>query len=103
MRRMLRWTSYAVSTDETRYVLNGVCLSIKTGLLSIVATDGRRLALVEEQLKEKVPSDFSGNYILPTKAVNELMRALSEKGEVIITLSQNYAGFNLAEDSKKYD
>jgi len=101
MRRMLKWTSYAVSTDETRYVLNGVCLSIKSGLLSVVATDGRRLALVEEQLKEKVPLDFSGNYILPTKAVNELMRALSDKGEVLITLSQNYAGFNLAEDSKK--
>jgi len=43
---MLRRTSFAVSTDETRYVLNGVFLLVEEGKLKLVATDGRRLAYI---------------------------------------------------------
>ena len=50
-REMLRKTAYAASTDETRYVLNGVLLSFKGGKLTMVATDGRRLALVEHEVE----------------------------------------------------
>ena len=41
----LRKTSYAISSDETRYVLNGIFTSFKEGKLTLVATDGRRLAI----------------------------------------------------------
>ncbi len=47
LRDGLRKTSYAISTDETRYVLNGVLFSLKENKLTLVATDGRRLAMVE--------------------------------------------------------
>ena len=40
----LKKTSYAISTDETRYVLNGILFSFKDNKLTLVATDGRRLA-----------------------------------------------------------
>ena len=43
LRDGLRKTSYAISTDETRYVLNGVLFSFKDNKLTLVATDGRRL------------------------------------------------------------
>ena len=46
-RKMLEKISYSVSTDETRLVLNGILLSIREGSMTAVATDGRRLALME--------------------------------------------------------
>jgi len=50
IRGMLRKTSFAVSTDETRYVLNGIFMSLKDNKITMVATDGRRLALTDEEL-----------------------------------------------------
>ncbi|NNM29551.1 MAG: DNA polymerase III subunit beta, partial [Akkermansiaceae bacterium] len=47
LKESLRRTSYAISSDETRYVLNGIFAAFKEGKLTLVATDGRRLAMVE--------------------------------------------------------
>ena len=47
---MLRKTSFAISTDESRYVLNGIFISLKEHKLTMVATDGRRLALADEEV-----------------------------------------------------
>jgi DNA polymerase III subunit beta len=62
---MLKKTSYAASTDETRFVLNGVFMSFADGKLTTVATDGRRLALVENEVEFSDDVDM----ILPSKAV----------------------------------
>ncbi len=58
---MLKRTAYAISTDESRYVLNGVLLSFKENKLSLVATDGRRLALVEQDLEFPKGSEVEAN------------------------------------------
>ena len=50
IRGMLKKTAFAVSTDESRYVLNGIFISLKEGKMTFVATDGRRLALVDEEV-----------------------------------------------------
>jgi DNA polymerase-3 subunit beta len=50
MKEMLRKTAYAVSQDDTRKTLKGVLSSFKDGKLTMVATDGRRLALVEHEI-----------------------------------------------------
>ncbi len=81
-RDMLRKTAYAASTDETRFMLNGVLLSFKSGKLTMVATDGRRLALVEHEVE--FPAEAQADHILPTKAVNELMHVLRDSGELKI-------------------
>ena len=47
---MLKSVSYAQSSDETRYILNGVYFSFKDEKLTLVATDGRRLALISKDL-----------------------------------------------------
>src|ERR1700732_1890008 len=47
----LKKTSYAISTDETRYVLNGILFSFKDNKLTLVATDGHRLALVDLEVE----------------------------------------------------
>lgn len=95
LRDALRKTSYAISTDETRYVLNGVNCLIGEGLLTLVATDGRRLAMVEQDLE--FPAGQETGVIIPTKAVNELQRILGESGELKVTLTHNQACFELNE------
>ena len=62
---MLRKTSFAISTDESRYVLNGIFISLKEHKMTMVATDGRRLALVDEDAD--VPEKTQGEFIMPSK------------------------------------
>ncbi|MCX6965120.1 MAG: DNA polymerase III subunit beta [Verrucomicrobia bacterium] len=89
----LRKTSYAISSDEARYVLNGILFSLKDNKLMLVATDGRRLALFDSDLE--FPESHERDFILPTKAVTELQRLLSEDGEVEISSSENLVSFEL--------
>jgi DNA polymerase-3 subunit beta len=96
MKAMLKKTSFAVSTDESRYVLNGIFFSLKEHKLAMVATDGRRLALVDEEVD--VPASSQGEFIVPAKAVNELNRLLQDKGEVEINFTDNQAAFTLRDD-----
>jgi len=93
---MVKKTSFAVSTDESRYVLNGLFVSLKEGKMTVVATDGRRLALVDEEVE--ISEKSSGEFIIPAKAVNELTRLFQEKGEVEIKLGENQASFALKDD-----
>ncbi len=96
VRSMLKKTSFAISTDESRYVLNGIFISLKEHKMTLVATDGRRLALVDEEVDLSEKSQ--GEFIVPAKAVNELNRLLQDKGEVEIRYSDNQASFTLKDD-----
>lgn len=94
-REMLRKTSYAASMDETRRVLNGVLLAFKENKLTMVATDGRRLALVEHEIE--FPPEAETEMILPTKAVSELMRILGNEGDLKIYAQKNQVVFELGQ------
>jgi DNA polymerase-3 subunit beta len=96
VRAMLKRTCFAVSTDETRYVLNGIFFSLKDHKLTMVATDGRRLALADEEVD--VPETSHGEFIVPSKAVNELTRLMQEKGNVEIKFAENQAAFTLTDE-----
>jgi DNA polymerase-3 subunit beta len=96
IRSMLRKTAFAISTDESRYVLNGIFLSLKDHKMTMVATDGRRLALVDEDVD--VPEKSQGEFIVPAKAVNELSRLLQDKGDVEVNFSENQAAFTLKDE-----
>ena len=96
VRGMMKKTAFAISTDESRYVLNGIFLSLKEHKLTMVATDGRRLALVDEEVD--VTEGSQGEFIVPAKAVSELNRLLQDKGEVEIRYSENQAAFNLKDE-----
>ena len=95
LKSMLKKTSFAISTDESRYVLNGIFISLKDHKMTMVATDGRRLALVDEEIEL---GDTTGEFIVPTKAVNELSRLLGDKGEVEIKFTENQVAFSLKND-----
>src|SRR5436189_1316241 len=93
---MMKKTSFAISTDESRYVLNGIFISLKDHKMTMVATDGRRLALVDEEVD--VSEGSQGEFIVPAKTVNELNRLLQEKGEVEIRYTENQASFTLKDE-----
>lgn len=93
LRGMLRRTAFAISTDESRYVLNGIYHSLRNHKVTLVATDGRRLALVEEEVD--VTPESEGEFIVPTKAINELTRLLQPGGEVAIRYTDNQVAFSL--------
>ncbi len=92
-KRTLGKVSYAVSHDESRYVLNGTLLSVRSGTLTTVATDGRRLALVEQNLSENEVADF--DVILPAKAVSELLKVLEGDEELQIGMTDSQATFTM--------
>jgi DNA polymerase-3 subunit beta len=93
---MLKKTSFAISTDESRYVLNGIFISLKDHKMTMVATDGRRLALVDEEVD--VSEQSQGEFIVPAKTVNELNRLLVDKGELELRYAENQASFTLKDE-----
>ncbi len=94
-REMLRKTFYAASQDETRMILNGVLLSFKENKLTTVATDGRRLALVEQEIE--LSEEAECDVVLPTKAVSELLRILEGESELKIYVQNNQVIFELGD------
>ena len=90
--KILKKIGYSASTDQTRLILNGILLSIRDSSLTAVATDGRRLALVEKILDNQ-ESLVDSDVVLPTKVVNELQKLLDTDGEVSIKLSDSNATF----------
>jgi DNA polymerase III subunit beta len=93
LRDGLRKTSYAISTDETRYVLNGVLFSFKDNKLTLVATDGRRLAMLDIDLE--FPRSHEADIIVPTKAITELQRLLTDEGDVRVSVGTGQIAFDL--------
>ena len=89
----LKKTAYAISNDDTRYVLNGILCSFKDNKLTLVATDGRRLALVDIELE--FPESHETDVIIPTKAVVELSRLLSDNGEIKVSIGENQIAFEV--------
>lgn len=93
LKHMLNLTSFAVSYDETRYILNGVLFKIKKNSLILVATDGKRLAVIEKKIEQGL--DAGVNIIIPIKTIQELNRNLKEDGEVSLIIGNNQALFDL--------
>ncbi len=92
-KNMLKLTAFAVSHEESRYVLNGVLMEVEEGIIRLVATDGRRLAKTENSINSSVKKDFS--VILPTKAIQEISRNLEDEGELSIIINTNQVLFNV--------
>jgi DNA polymerase III subunit beta len=98
LRGLIDRTRFAISTEETRYYLNGIYLHVTDSdgvrVLRAVATDGHRLARVEEMLPEGA-SQMPG-VIIPRKTVAELRKLLDEvTGDVEIALSDTRIQFRV--------
>jgi DNA polymerase-3 subunit beta len=100
LKRLIDKTQFAISTEETRYYLNGIYLhaasSGKSQTLRAVATDGHRLAQMELDL----PKGASGmpGVIVPRKTVGEVQRLLEDsEAEILIELSVGKIRFTVGE------
>jgi len=89
---MFRKTAYAASQDDTRRTLKGVLMSFKDSKLTMVATDGRRLALVEQEIE--FPKTSEKDIVLPSKVVQELQRSLAGEGNVEIKVQPSKICFD---------
>ena len=93
LREMFRKVSYAASQDDTRRTLKGVLMSFKDSKLTMVATDGRRLALVENEIE--FPKDVEKDIVLPSKAVQELQRSLNGEEIASVMIQKTQVSFKL--------
>lgn len=85
LRDMFFRTAFSVSKEDTRYVLTGVGLRIQGKVATFTGTDGKRLARAHTPVE--IDSEFSQNYVIPLKAVDEFMKALSEEGDAKLILA----------------
>lgn len=93
LKEMLRMTSFAVSHEEARYVLNGVLLEIDGDIIRIVATDGRRLAKIERKTETAIKKEIK--IIIPLKAVQEITRNLKDDGAMSFLTGTNQLLFDI--------
>lgn len=93
LKQMLGLTSFAVSYDETRYILNGALFRIQKNNLILVATDGKRLAIIEKKLQQTIDTDIY--IIIPIKTIQELNRNLGDEGELSLIIGNNQVLFDL--------
>ena len=95
LKEVLTLTSFAASFDETRYILNGILFRINKNILTLVATDGKRLAVIDRKISQGIDKDIS--LIVPIKTIHELSRNLIEDGEISIVLGANQVLFEMGE------
>lgn len=94
-RTMIRQTSFAVSTDETRPFLTGVYVMLENGTGRLVATDGGRLALRTANLTGGTKGKIAA--IVPSKTMGELVRGLGGiEGELAVASYENQLIFTVA-------
>ena len=93
LKALLGQVSFAMAVHDIRYYLNGILFVAEGKRLSLVATDGHRLAFASATLDEEVPS--KQEVILPRKTVLELQRLLSDaEGAIEMRFANNQAKFS---------
>ncbi len=92
---MIEKTIFSVSTDETRYQLNGVCFEKVDDLhVRMIATDGHRLSMVDKDLKLE-EKQLEKNIIIPKKGLVELKKILENNSDSNDTFELGFDGNNV--------
>lgn len=96
LRRLFDKSKFAISTEETRYYLNGVYMHVAQSedgpVLRCVATDGHRLARIDAPLPAK--ADAMPGVIVPRKTVGELRKLLDDdEAEIAVSVSETKVRF----------
>ena len=94
LKEMIALTQFAITGEDTRYFLNGALLLLTPTSMSLVATDGHRLALVA--VPRQAPSEVEDRVILPKKTLTELGRLLMDgDGDVLFERGENHLFFEV--------
>ena len=92
---MINQTIFSISTDETRYFLNGVYFERDEDQLVMVSTDGRRLSLIAKRM-ESGASHFEG-VIVPPKILNLVKKLCSGEGGISVSITEKQIFFKLVD------
>lgn len=91
LRRLIRSTAFAVSTEESRPILNGVYWGLEDMRMTMVATNGHRLARMK--VAAEVAHGSSGDFIVPPTALAQVERLFDGDGELVVGRGGNHLGF----------
>jgi DNA polymerase III subunit beta len=91
LQKLIQHTSFAVSTEESRPILNGVLWELRPELMRMVATNGHRLAKMELPIASNGAP--SGDLIVPPKALDQIRRLFPAEEELEIARGDNHLGF----------
>lgn len=89
LRKNLERVHYAVATEGTRYVCMGVCVDVDGGVVKFAATDAKRVSVSEERVK----GEGSFKVIVPSRAVERLMKILPRDERVQVSLGGGFIRF----------
>lgn len=96
LKKMIRQSAFAAAVSDTkRPIITGVLMEIDTGVLTMVATDGHRLALV----KEIVNAELQNNkFVIPALTLREISKVLKDDEEKVnIISSSRYVMFDFGD------
>ena len=94
LREMVAKTQFAITGEDTRFFLHGALFVLRSDSMSLVATDGHRLALVDVKHSVGITQDVG--VILPKKTLLELGKLLSEAdGDIHYERSENHLFFDV--------
>jgi len=91
LQKLISHTSFAVSVEESRPILNGVLWELRSDKMAMVATNGHRLAKMEMATESRVGS--SHDLIVPPKALEQVRRLFPAEEELEIARGENHIGF----------
>jgi len=91
LKRMIKQTLFAVSTDEARPILTGVLFKIQNNTLILVALDGYRLAYKEAAIENLIENTA----VIPGKTLNELNKILTDASKLEISFTDKHILFNM--------
>ncbi|HEY8183504.1 MAG TPA: DNA polymerase III subunit beta, partial [Thermoanaerobaculia bacterium] len=99
LKEMVAKTQFAITGEDTRYFLNGALFVLRPDSMSLVATDGHRLALVTVPRDGKANKDTDEiRAILPKKTLGELSRLLMEgEGDIAYERGENHLFFHVGD------
>jgi len=91
LKRMISHTRFAITNEDTRYFLNGAQLVLRPDSMSMVATDGHRLAFISVQ--ESPGKSVKTDVLLPRKTLNEVARLIDGGSAVEFSQGENHLFF----------
>jgi DNA polymerase-3 subunit beta len=92
LKNMFSKTSFAICTDQARHNLTGLLIEISNGVMTAVATDGRRMSLYREE--EGIAEGIEIKVIIPGKLIHELERLLDDEKDIEVFIGENQAAFS---------
>ena len=91
LKNMIKRTSFAVSVDQARQILTGVCIECKDGELTFAAIDGFRMALRKNNIdfKEQIKA------VVPAKTLNDMSKILTDEGKINVSIEKSKIMFEM--------